>query len=270
MAYDVIILAGQSNAEGHGLGPTDFPYETDDRILMMRDTQWYGHKKQPDGTDKLFFPEPYKYVTEIAKERFDGQNNRGIFALSFAKRYVNEGYLSEGRKLLIINAAVGGTGFTKKEWGVGNILHERMFAMIKDANLGNDDRFVALLWHQGEHDSVANGALSPSERYDFYYSSIKPVIEDVRSRCGEDELPFIAGEFVSEWKDIHAVGCDAVISATRDVCDEVGHARMVKASDLKSNNQSIGNGDNIHFCRDALNTLGNRYFDAYKDILGEN
>ena len=271
MSYDIIILAGQSNAEGNGLGPTEYPFESDKRILMIRDAQWYGHKNLPDGTVKLFLTEPYKFVTEIAKERFDGEKDNGIFALSFAKRYVDEGFLAEGRKLLIINDTIGGSGFARKEWGVGNLLHERLFTMIKEAGVGGDDRFVALLWHQGENDAVENVSFSPKERYDFYYSSLKSAIEDIRARCGESELPFIAGEFASEWVtgDEYEEQCNAVLSALRDVCSSVGHARVVGTADLKSNNQSIGNGDIIHFCRDALHTLGNRYFDTFTEITGE-
>lgn len=268
MAYDVIILAGQSNAEGNGVGATLIPYESDERILMMRDNQWYGYVKDEDGKDKLSLHKPYDFITEVAKERKNGDNECGMFVLSFAKKYVENGLLADGRKLLIINAAIGGTGFARPEWGVGKVLHERLFAMLKQADLGEDDKIVAFLWHQGEHDAFENAHFSPSERYDFYYSSLTNAVNDVRKRVNNDRLPFIAGEFCHEWWDQNKEICDPVIKALKDVCVDIGCAAVVSSEGLKSNNQSTGNTDVIHFCRDALVTLGNRYFDAFEEIAG--
>ena len=39
--YDIIIQAGQSNAEGWGLGPTSEPYTPTSDILYMVDTRDY-------------------------------------------------------------------------------------------------------------------------------------------------------------------------------------------------------------------------------------
>lgn len=63
---------------------------------------------------------------------------------------------------------------------------------------------------------------------DVFKQQLASMIRDVRVRYGT-ELPFIAG-------------------------------------DLLSNNQKTGNGDDIHFCREALYVLGRRYFSAYKDV----
>lgn len=267
MAYDVILLCGQSNAEGNGLGETEFPYVPDEKIMMMRDSGWYGYKKQPDGKDKLFLTEPYNFITEVANERFVGEKYYGMFVLSFCKKYVESGLLENGRKLLIINASIGGTGFARKEWGVGNLLHNRLFTMFDEAKLGEDDKIVAFLWHQGEHDAFENAHFSPKERYDFYYSSLFDMISDIRDRCGNG-LPFIAGEFCHEWWDANTETCNAVLSAMKDVCCALPCAALVSSDALKSNNQSIGNGDDIHFCRDSLMTLGQRYFDAFVKIRG--
>ena len=101
MPYDIIILGGQSNAEGNGLGPTDRPYIPDERILIMRDGGKYGYEEQPDGKMKFIITEPFTFVTDTAKERNDGTQSCGMFALAFAKKYVESGLLDEGRKLLI-------------------------------------------------------------------------------------------------------------------------------------------------------------------------
>jgi hypothetical protein len=155
MAYDIIILGGQSNAEGNGIGPTDRPYIPDERILIMRDGGKYGYEEQPDGSMKFIITEPFTFVTDTAKERNDGTQSCGMFALTFAKKYVESGLLDEGRKLLIIDSSAGGTGFSSHQWGVGNFLHRRLTEMM-DAAIGENDRVVAFLWHQGEHDAFEN------------------------------------------------------------------------------------------------------------------
>ncbi len=272
MAYDIIILGGQSNAEGTGLGPTDRPYISDDRILMMRDGGKYGYEQQPDGSMKFLVTEPYTFVTETARERNDGTQDYGMFVLTFAKKYVEAGLLGEGRKLLIINGTSGGTGFAGKQWGIGNVLHERLIKMINDAKKDDSDRFVAFLWHQGEHDAFENADFSAEKRREIYRADLTATVNAIRNESGDSTLPFIAAEFVSEWrfKEENSRACDAVLSATADVCEKLGHGKMVMARDLKSNNQAVGNGDDIHFCRDALVTLGERYFDAFCEIKGLN
>ena len=268
MPYDIIILGGQSNAEGTGLGPTTVPYEIDERIEILRDGGKYGYEQQPDGSMKYFVTEPYTFVTETAKERNDGTQDYGMFVLTFAKKYVEAGLLSEGRKLLIINAPSGGTGFAGKQWGIGNVLHSRLLLMMNEAKKSDDDRFVAFLWHQGEHDAFENAEINAEKRREIYRADLTATVNDVRSKAENPSLPFIAGEFVSEWKDKNAVACDAVLAATADVCKNLGNGALVMARDLPSNNQTIGNGDDIHFCRESLRILGNRYFDAYTEITG--
>ena len=177
MAYDVILLCGQSNAEGNGLGETDFPYVPDEKIIMMRDNGWYGYKKQPDGTDKRFLTEPYDFVTETASERFDGEKHLGMFVLSFCKKYVESGLLENGRKLLIINASIGGTGFARKEWGVGNLLHNRLFTMLDEAlrysfSGAFDDVPVTLSFLQAENSTVTINIKATTSVKDFLIPSL--------------------------------------------------------------------------------------------------
>ena len=41
----------------------------------------------------------------------------------------------------------------------------------------------------------------------------------------------------------------------------------VETADLRSNNQKTGDGDTIHFCREDLQELGRRYFEAYRQQI---
>jgi len=237
--FDIIIQAGQSNSEGCGFGDTDVPYVPDDRILHMEKD----------------------FGIIVAKERVQEVNVYGHFCLSFAREYVRNGDLQPGRKVLILRTAVGGTGFSDKRWGLGEDLYEKMMAMIKAAlALNPENKLVALLWHQGETDA---GWKATGE---YYYDKLKTLVASVRDTFGNKALPFVAGDFVQEWKAKNLAQCDIVIGAMRKVCADIGSAGFVETDGLLSNNQKNGNGDDIHFCRDALYQMGARYYAAYRGI----
>ena len=48
--------------------------------------------------------------------------------------------------------------------------------------------------------------------------------------------------------------------------DAVGGA-YVETADLRSNDQKTGDGDEIHFCREDLQELGRRYFEAFTRLI---
>ncbi len=60
--------------------------------------------------------------------------------------------------------------------------------------------------------------------------------------------------------------CMPVISAIKDVCSVIGSAKFIETSELQSNDQKIHNQDTIHFCREALNQLGIKYYDALSTL----
>ena len=122
--FDVIIQAGQSNSEGYGFGPTDEPYQPSDRV-------WY---LEPNMT------------VSVATEKVTGNGIQSNFGLSFAREYMKSGRLAEGRNILIIRAAVGGTGFLDNRWKLTDDLYIKMMEMIDTAlSLNPENRLVALL-----------------------------------------------------------------------------------------------------------------------------
>ena len=62
---------------------------------------------------------------------------------------------------------------------------------------------------------------------------------------------------------------DAIISALNQVCETIGYAEYTDTAGLLSNNQKMGNGDTIHFCKNAVYTIGKRYFTNYKSIISK-
>lgn len=264
--YDIIIVAGQSNAEGNGLGIVRHPYKEDKRILALRDKN-----KSLIGFDDKGFLRIGDLQPEIvvARERTAGDGNKiADLGLPFAREYVKNGLLKDGRKLLIVYAAVGGTGFAKYQWGEGSVLQARLFKMVDYAlSQGEDNKIVAFLWHQGEHDAAENQDLSLKTKEAYYYEKFGHLVDCLISKYGK--MPVIAGGFCKEWAGGEcAEHCKVINKATKRVLKDVGGV-FVKTDDLLSNNQSVGNGDNIHFCRKSIYDLGKRYFKAFIKIRND-
>lgn len=264
--YDIVILAGQSNALGFGCGETEYRLKHLDRICELYDDQAKCYTQDENGKDYLAIYKPWKLKLVDAAD-----GHKISFAMRFADEYIEQGYLANDRKLLILRCAVGGTGFYNGNWGVGMLLYERMLDMIKYAlSLNCENRVVAFLWHQGESDAFERQDWSSQERREFYYNHFKPVAENIRSCCNQPELPILCGGLIDDWSQDYREPCNAVMEATKQVCVAVGNAAFVEATGLLSNNQKTGNGDNIHFCLDATYALGKRYFESYQAVLSNN
>jgi hypothetical protein len=236
--FDVILQGGQSNSEGCGVGKTSLPFIPDERI-------WYLNNN---------------FTISLATERVWDNETVGDFSLAFASEYLRGGLLAEGRKLLIVRSAVGGTGFIDERWGLKDDLYLRMIEMTETAlalNPGN--RLIAFLWHQGENEAGLS--------FETHRKNLTALLRDVRETFDLPDLPFVAGGFVPEWERENAAMIGPISSAVEAVCRDEGAARFVGAESLTSNNDAIGNGDILHFSREALYTLGHRYYKAFREIL---
>lgn len=258
--YDIIIQAGQSNSEGNGRGPVDVEFVPMENVLHL------DVEKQVESNENaviVTYPDkPFKLG--IAKERVFGKDIVADFSLTFAKKYVDSGMLEDGRKLIIIRAAIGSTGFVRGNWGMGKPLFDKMLEMTDYAmGLSDDTRLVGFLWHQGETDAFRG--FKPED----YRIEIEKMVNSVRERYGVPNLPFVAGDFVHHWKNEHLDVCEPIINKTKEACANLGNSAFVKSDGLLSNHQSHGNGDIIHFCRQSLYELGERYFDAYYSIIND-
>jgi len=237
--FDIIIQGGQSNAEGCGGGPVKDEYIPSENVLYMNND----------------------LTISIAEERIWDGNKTNDFSLSFAREYLKSGRLETGRKILIIRSAVGGTGWADNRWGMTDDLYLKMIEMIKTSlDLNTENKLIAFLWHQGETDSGSSR--------DVHYNHLRELVESVRNIYKSPNLPFIAGDFVHEWKNA-TFGSEKevpAVQAIKDVCEDIGYAAFVETSELNSNNQDTGCGDTIHFSREALNQLGVKYFNAFLKI----
>lgn len=238
--FDIIIQAGQSNADGTGFGDASEPYIPKENVLYLN-------------SDFTIF---------TACERVNGNNIQGDFSLSFADNYINNNMLDKNRKLLILRAAVGGTGFLDNRWGKTDDLFINMMEMIKTAlSLNPNNSLIALLWHQGETDAILKAS------YETHYSNLFRLVDSVKKEFNYLDLPFIAGDFVKQWKDENSKDCEPVIRAIKDVCKNCKNGAFVTTDELLSNSQTYECDDIIHFSREALYKLGTKYFNAFKQVF---
>lgn len=257
-AYDIFIQAGQSNAEGSGIGPVTEEYIPDERICYLEAPKTVDCTEA--GLDIKYHDVPLSL--EIAKEHGTEENPIGDFSLTFSKAYIDAGLLKEGRKILIIRASVGGTGFQKKHWGMEDILYLKMLEMVDYAlSLNPENEIKGLLWHQGEHDAFEGNTAGN------YYQQLTTLINSVKERYDLPNLPFICGSFVYEWQKKNEETCQPILDVLQRIAEEM-RGKYIDASDLPSNNEKTGNGDDCHFCRESLHILGRRYFDYYREIMG--
>lgn len=256
--FDIVIQGGQSNAEGCGVGPVDseFMPKWSENIFYLEAGKSVEYLTS--GMKITYNDKPFAIIP--ARERGDVENPVGDFSLSFGELYENK-VLEDDRKLLIVRAAIGGTGFVKKQWGLNNLLHLKMLEMVDYAlSLNKENRVVAFLWHQGECDAFEKNNPNVFER------QLTDMVQDVRNRYS-NTLPFIAGDFVSEWKEKNILDCKPIVEKIRNVIGKIKNAEFVETADLPSNNQKAGNGDDIHFCRESLYILGRRYYEAFYKLL---
>lgn len=254
--YDIIIEAGQSNAEGTGVGPVDCDYEENEDILYLT-----GKVCDVIEEDYREITYPDKTLTiDIARERMTGDGKRGDFSLTFAEEYVKCGLLAKGRKVLIVRSALGGTGFQREQWGPGCVVEERMHEMIEHAlALHKGNKIVAFLWHQGEHDAFEGNTA------DNYKKQLTAFVNNLREKYACKSVPFLAADFCHEWKNKNLAQCTPIVNVIREVFSGQ-KCGFVETSDLLSNNQKVQNGDDIHFCRESLYILGRRYFEKYCSV----
>lgn len=271
---DVIVLAGQSNAQGFGLGACGNPYTPDARILLLRGDKPPVYRQFGATPDDSYLDVSEGESAVVEEAKIDGV---GCFAHYFAREYVRSGRLKEGRKLLIVFAPVGGTGFSDKPWGKGKIertsglwtedgpLYNRMLDLTDAAlRLHPDNKLVGLLWHQGEFDAYEYNGQNLESQYSAW---LETLINGVKNRYGAKTLPVVCGEFVRDtWYESHKQNSDVVMRATAKLMQKLGGG-FVSSTGLPSNREKVGVDDDIHFCHESLRILGERYFAAYEKIL---
>lgn len=240
MAYDIIILAGQSNMAGVGTP--------------------YGPKTDPEHPKIFQFSQASTIIP--ATEPLDMPAGAGGIGpgFQFARHYVAAG-LNGDRDVLLVPAARGGTPLVTtteaRTWNpnvTGNFYDEQI-AHIQGAMAaaGAESRVVTALWLQGEADGER------LETRAEYSTVLDQLIAGFRTVTGEPNLPFILGQMVPERlydgtrHDINLAHWD---TPNRDTW----------AGFVESPNHHHMPGDTNHFNAAGQRIIGARMFDAYQRV----
>ena len=266
-AFDIILLIGQSNAEGFGLGEVENAYEPTDCIMQLTNTSPVFLEVTPEDEKILHLQPNDTYRIDLAEETVHKERGiLGCFALPFAKKYYEKYLSGTDRKVLVIRAAVGSSGFLRGNWCLDEPLYKRAVEMTDLAlSLSKENRLAAILWHQGESDAMEGRRRGGYDfLYPYYYERLSSLVGDLRKRYGE--VPFIAGGLCEEWTPRIKETSDAVENATKEVIAKVGLAAFAESSGLLSNNSVVNNKDDIHFARPSLYEFAERYFELYESL----
>ncbi|MET0788765.1 MAG: sialate O-acetylesterase [Cellulomonas sp.] len=242
--YDVVAVLGQSNALGWG-GGDDEPSadQVDPRIW-----QWPGSGPEKDtvvpAADPLIGPFTASGVGP---------------AMSFARAYAD----AHDREVLIVQAAVNGTGFVPAygmTWdpdlhgSVRNLYDEAVTQVRTALAEAAGNRLVAVLWVQGESDV---GRLTPQA----YADKLDETVGRLRADLGP--APFVVGQMVPEWvaADPERQAIDAVHQQTP--------ARVTDAVFVPGpTGMTNGPADEIHYDARGQREQGRRMYDAWATVAG--
>ena len=226
------LLIGQSNMAGRGDFGEVEPIDNSD-CYMLRMGRWQK-MSEPINPDRAI----------LSGEFHSGTNLGASFADSLAKEF--------NIKVGLIPCADGGTGIS--QWMPGEILFDHAVMMCTLAS--RTSHIKAILWHQGEQDS------NPID-IGKYKQRFTKMVSELRSCLGNPNLPVLIGELSESISDRWALGDypKEMNKIFKELADEVPDCALVKASDLPLKS------DGIHFSSHSLRTLGERYFEKYKEFV---
>lgn len=205
--FDIVIIAGQSNAEGYGrrneINENSFcaqPHNID------APSQSVKHYQNNGDIENALHPICHLTGWDERRRREPRYTNRGGtnlsdcnpvgFGIDFGKEYFNNYNKTNGRKVLLVGCAYGGTGFFDAKshipfwWEkednssyrfengrIGTVrslyqISKTKIAEVKN-KVGPNSKVVALLWHQGESNA--------SDDLSLYRSKIQQLFRDLRA-----------------------------------------------------------------------------------------
>ena len=184
------------------------------------------------------------------------QSQRSGFGFAFAKIYASN---NQGRKVLLVPAAVTGAGFSNNRWNVGNDLYTNAVTFANAAIAANPgSTFKGILWLQGETDALS------SMSYATYKAALSSTITGFRSSItGASSAPFVTGRMVYSWQS-----ADAPTNAIRlAIVDNAAATSRAAIIDLTaSSNASYVATDGMHYNAVGMRALGQLFYDAYTSI----
>ena len=229
------LMIGQSNMAGRGdFGEVERIDNADCYMLRMGRWQKMSEPINPD------------------RAIFDVEFHSGInLCASFADRYAKHFH----KKIGLIPCSDGGTRIL--QWQPGGLLFDHAVLMTRLAM--RTSNFGGILWHQGESDCN-------DDNFSLYKERAIRMITEIRRELHAEDLPFIFGELSEDISQRWNLGDYPVRmnSIFREIQSEIPNCRLVSSKGLSLK------PDGIHFNSTSLREFGNRYFDAYLELVGTN
>lgn len=238
----IFLLMGQSNMSGYG---EILPEDT----IPVTGVFHIPTKGEGDFTWKA---SAHPLHNRLESDRFG-------LALPFAKEYMKK---HPGVHVGFIPVAWGGAGIDQLKKGTDT--YSDALAKVQFAQ--NKGKVKAVLWHQGESDTVNE------ELADSYERKLHQLISDIRNDLGDAQLPFIVGnlaEFYGTGRDHNAPDrvnrIKRVKSALRAVPENIKKTGFVESTGCTSIDHH-----KVHFDRNSYIILGMRYAEEYERITSGN
>ncbi|NIJ44833.1 hypothetical protein FHR24_001272 [Wenyingzhuangia heitensis] len=257
----VILLAGQSNIQGHG------DYDLLEDSVKQR-IQKIAHRVYLSTSDNSKIePKPLSYYTQNDRRgKYNFQHHFGpeIFVgLTMAEAYPNQ-------QFLLIKKAVGGTSlhgawsanWTQEKANVSEIGAERKALQLYKAHLKNIEsnlnrlkqdgksyQIIGLAWMQGEADT--NSQLKANN----YQQNLENLIAAYRAELGKLDFPFVIGQ-INVLPRKYKQGPTIVRKAMETVANKDTNVALIKTSTNPSWLDYPKHSDNIHYNTEGQKRLG--------------
>lgn len=220
-----VLMIGQSNMAGRGF-INEVPIICSERIQMLRNGRWQ------------IMTEPINYDRPVA-----GIGPAGSFASMWCMEHETE-------KIGLIPCAEGGSSLD--DWSVHNTFFKHAVSQARFAI--QDSELTAVLWHQGENDSLDG-------KYKMYYEKLQVIVQTLRKELHAFEVPFIIGglgDFLGKTR--FGMKCTEYELVNRELlrfAEEQYNTYFVTAEGLTSN------PDGIHINAISQRKFGVRYYEAF-------
>ncbi len=284
--YRVLVLAGQSNAVGNAVRPTDL----DDHSLL---------KTQPDIPFRYWLrnamPTAAAYTSNdstVLGVQIVGADN-SPFPWSVNGTYGGFGpEIKIGRTIkdrtgwnvMVVKVAAGGSAMGNATsaagqdlWKVGGLLHARLITEIHGALAqlqarGHTAEVAGFFWVQGESDARKDTGEDRTENALAYEHNLAELVANIRQTFNNPQMPAVIArvdpEDIPAWGQYFRTNADIVRAAIMNYAANNPLAEWVNVDDLpRRKSLEPSSPDIIHYVYTGQLMLGDRMAQAYLRLL---
>ncbi|WP_228511832.1 sialate O-acetylesterase [Clavibacter sp. VKM Ac-2872] len=248
--YDVVVILGQSNAQGVGTG---WDPSVDVSVPGLDQLAGSGAKAGQIIPAEDSLSHVTTWTTSGGVQAVGPGMELGRHLLADAR---------PGRKVLLVPAAMASTSMTGDgtyAWNPADTrsrinLFTRALGQI-DAALAQDpdNRLVAVVWAQGESDATRTNAAG-------YQSMLLDLVDRLNTRYGA--VPFLIGGMVPEWLNVSS------LRQGIDTAQQGMPALRANVSYIPGASGYSRAEDSIHYTAAGARAMGDKYFAAYQRATG--